>query len=55
MTPYFQIPQSPKKFLYFRTLAPRRRIGDNQRRQTPGAGRTRRILTQAVQKRDRCC
>ena len=38
MTPYFQFTQSPEKSLYFRALAPRRRIGDNQRRQTPGRG-----------------
>jgi hypothetical protein len=38
MSVYFQFPQSPEKSLYFRVLAPRRRIGDNQRRQTPGCG-----------------
>jgi hypothetical protein len=38
MTRYFQFPQSPEKSLYFRALAPRQRIGDNQRRQTPGCG-----------------
>src|SRR5580692_12091812 len=38
MSVYFQFPQSPEKSLYFRVLAPRRRIGDNQRRQTPECG-----------------
>jgi hypothetical protein len=38
MTPYFQFPLSLEKSLFFRVLAPRRRIGDKQRRQTSRCG-----------------